>query len=66
MTETAQNTAAPMHEKPVLLQPDNHNKKYESLFVEIDTGQIRAYRHLSQARAQTKWRPARKFRAVFS
>lgn len=27
--------------KQVLLQPDNHNKKYESLFVEIDTGQIK-------------------------
>ena len=25
----------------VLLQPDNHNKKYESLFNEIDTGQIK-------------------------
>jgi len=25
----------------VLLQPDNHNKKYEALFVEIDTGQIK-------------------------
>lgn len=28
-------------DKPVLLQPDNHNKKYEALFVEIDTGQIK-------------------------
>jgi hypothetical protein len=28
-------------EVAVLLQPDNHNKKYESLFVEIDTGQIK-------------------------
>ena len=27
--------------KLVLLQPDNHNKKYEALFVEIDTGQIK-------------------------
>jgi hypothetical protein len=26
----------------------------------------RACRHLSQARAQTRWRPARKFLAVFS
>jgi hypothetical protein len=26
---------------PGLLQPDNHNKKYEALFVEIDTGQIK-------------------------
>lgn len=24
-----------------MLQPENHNKKYESLFVEIDTGQIK-------------------------
>jgi hypothetical protein len=33
----------PLHssETSVLLQPDNHNKKYESLFVEIDTGQIK-------------------------
>lgn len=28
-------------EKPILLQPDNHNKKYEALFVEIDSGQIK-------------------------
>jgi hypothetical protein len=28
-------------ETPVLLQPDNHDKKYEALFVEIDTGQIK-------------------------
>ena len=28
-------------DKPVLLQPDNHNKKYEALFVEIDSGQIK-------------------------
>ncbi len=27
--------------EPTLLQPDNHNKKYESLFNEIDTGQIK-------------------------
>lgn len=27
--------------RPVLLQPDNHNKKYEALFVEIDAGQIK-------------------------
>src|SRR5712671_5114978 len=33
--------AAPTDGKPVLLQPDNHNKKYEALFVEIDTGQIK-------------------------
>lgn len=25
----------------VLLQPDNHNKKYEALFLEIDSGQIK-------------------------
>ena len=36
-------TTAPaaVSEKPVLLQPDNHNKKYEALFVEIDSGQIK-------------------------
>ena len=35
-------TIAPVQpEVPVLLQPDNHNKKYEALFVEIDTGQIK-------------------------
>ena len=28
-------------ETAALLQPDNHNKKYESLFNEIDTGQIK-------------------------
>lgn len=27
--------------QPVLLQPDNHNKKYEALFLEIDAGQIK-------------------------
>lgn len=27
--------------EPTVLQPDNHNKKYESLFHEIDTGQIK-------------------------
>ena len=32
---------AEQQDAPVLLQPDNHNKKYESLFVEIDTGQIK-------------------------
>jgi len=26
---------------PTLLQPDNHNKKYEALFVEIDSSQIK-------------------------
>jgi hypothetical protein len=28
-------------EKPIFLQPDAHTKKYEALFVEIDTGQIK-------------------------
>ena len=28
-------------ETPVLLHPDNHNKRYEALFVEIDTGQVK-------------------------
>lgn len=36
------NTApVPAPDKPVLLQPDNHNKKYEALFVQIDSGQIK-------------------------
>jgi len=30
-----------MQEDKKLLQPENHNKKYESLFNEIDTGQIK-------------------------
>ncbi|MEQ3694604.1 MAG: DUF262 domain-containing protein [Thalassolituus sp.] len=30
-----------MSEEKKLLQPENHNKKYESLFNEIDTGQIK-------------------------
>jgi hypothetical protein len=38
---SAGTAAATKMEPPVLLQPDNHNKKYESLFVEIDTGQIK-------------------------
>ena len=33
--------AVPQSGQAVLLQPDNHNKKYEALFVEIDTGQIK-------------------------
>ena len=41
MSETAIATPATVQEIPVLLQPDNHNKKYEALFVEIDTGQIK-------------------------
>ena len=32
---------SPLSGLPALLQPDNHNKKYEALFVEIDTGQIK-------------------------
>lgn len=40
MSEIVDNTA-PQSTMPVLLQPDNHNKKYEALFVEIDTGQIK-------------------------
>ncbi len=28
-------------EKPVLLQSDNQYKKYETLFVEIDSGQVK-------------------------
>src|SRR5665213_2325595 len=35
-----QNTAQPPT-KQVLLQPDNRNKKYEALFLQIDTGQIK-------------------------
>lgn len=41
MNDTPQTTPALQPEKQVLLQPDNHNKKYEALFVEIDTGQIK-------------------------
>src|SRR5580692_9254109 len=41
MNETAQDAALQQPGRPVLLQPDNHNKKYEALFVEIDTGQIK-------------------------
>jgi hypothetical protein len=41
MNDAIQDTAALPQDKPVLLQPDNHNKKYEALFVEIDTGQIK-------------------------
>src|SRR5579864_7729298 len=40
MNEGTENIAQPPG-TPVLLQPDNHNKKYEALFVEIDTGQIK-------------------------
>jgi hypothetical protein len=38
---TTKEATAAQAEQPVLLQPDNHNKKYEALFVEIDTGQIK-------------------------
>jgi hypothetical protein len=41
MNDTAQQPPVTTSERPVLLQPDNHNKKYEALFVEIDTGQIK-------------------------
>lgn len=41
MNDNAQTAPATTPEKPVLLQPDNHNKKYEALFVEIDSGQIK-------------------------
>jgi hypothetical protein len=41
MNDTTKPTLAVVQEKPVLLQPDNHNKKYEALFVEIDSGQIK-------------------------
>jgi len=41
MNDTTQIALAVPTEKPVLLQPDNHNKKYEALFVEIDSGQIK-------------------------
>jgi hypothetical protein len=41
MSDNVQTAPATSPEKPVLLQPDNHNKKYEALFVEIDSGQIK-------------------------
>lgn len=41
MNDITQNSTVEQQDKPVLLPPDNHNKKYESLFVEIDTGQIK-------------------------
>ena len=41
MNDTAPTAPATIPEKQVLLQPDNHNKKYEALFVEIDSGQIK-------------------------
>ena len=41
MNDIAQEKATEQRDDPVLLQPDNANKKYQSLFVEIDTGQIK-------------------------
>lgn len=41
MNDAHSDNQTPLQDTPVLLQPDNHNKKYESLFVEIDTGQIK-------------------------
>ena len=41
MTDKEKKAAATKQEAPIVLQPDNHNKKYESLFVEIDSGQIK-------------------------
>src|SRR5260221_4516023 len=41
MMDNAEVTATSAEGKSVLLLPDNHNKKYEALFVEIDTGQIK-------------------------
>src|SRR5882724_1302168 len=41
MNENTKDASVPSPEVQVLLQPDNHNKKYEALFVEIDTGQIK-------------------------
>lgn len=36
-----ESTAESETNRPVLLQPENHNKKYEALFLEIDSGQIK-------------------------
>jgi hypothetical protein len=41
MNDTPQDAATQQPGKPVLMQPDNHNKKYEALFVEIDSRQIK-------------------------
>jgi len=41
MIQSTSTTAPAPQEKPVYLQPDPHTKKYEALFVEIDTGQIK-------------------------
>jgi hypothetical protein len=41
VTAGATQAPAPQPSQAVLLQPDNHNKKYEALFVQIDAGQIK-------------------------
>jgi uncharacterized protein with ParB-like and HNH nuclease domain len=41
MNEAPSSSTDNPQKTPVLLQPDNHNKKYEALFVEIDSGQIK-------------------------
>ena len=41
MNDITQTAPAATPDKPVLLQPKNHNKNYEELFVEIDSGQIK-------------------------
>ncbi len=40
-TVNSASAAAPPPTPTVLLQPDNSNKKYEALFVQIDTGEIK-------------------------
>lgn len=40
MTDTLETTVG-RADTPALLQPENHTKKYEALFVEIDSGQIK-------------------------
>src|SRR5437016_2669493 len=41
MSDAEQDAAGQQSGMPVLLQPDNHDKKYEALFLEIDSGQIK-------------------------
>lgn len=41
MNDINQNVTSQQTENTMLLQPDNHDKKYEALFVEIDTGWIK-------------------------
>jgi uncharacterized protein with ParB-like and HNH nuclease domain len=41
MNALSHSSDALLPSQPTLLQPDNHNKRYEALFVEIDTGQIK-------------------------